>query len=145
MTDIILKGINQIKKLDSYSENRTSIICFITNNRNKIISTGFNSYNKTHPFQAKLSSKAFKKGVVENDEQIFLHAEIAALIKCRQKPHSMYIIRIDRNGELANCKPCPICQIAIHNAGIKTKNVYYTDRGLNEFKNLYKTLHTASN
>jgi deoxycytidylate deaminase len=84
----------------------------ITDRRGRIISVGWNK-RKTHPLQAKHAQ-------AHNEEQIFLHAEIAALVKCRQTPHTIYVGRITRKGSAVLARPCPICMDAIIEAGIKT-------------------------
>jgi tRNA(Arg) A34 adenosine deaminase TadA len=55
------------------------------------------------------------------------HAEIHALV--RSKGYDLtnceiFVARFDRNGNLAMCRPCPACQGALQDAGIK--NVTYT-------------------
>lgn len=76
--------------------------------KNRIVSIGRNLSNKTHPIQAKYANQA------NLHKKQFLHAEIAVLIKARQKIDTMYVFRIGKNGTLLNSKPCPICQLAIN-------------------------------
>ena len=57
------------------------------------------------------------------------HAEMDVLCKARAcgrsaKGMDMYVARLDRNGMPAMCKPCPACELAIREAGIK--RVFYT-------------------
>jgi len=85
----------------------------IYNKRGHIISVGVNSYTKTHPKQAKFAKLA------DNPLAVFLHAEIAALVKCRQKPHRISVIRYMKDGTTGNAEPCAICKLAIKEAGIK--------------------------
>ncbi|MDB4378661.1 hypothetical protein N9Z41_02705 [bacterium] len=84
--------------------------------RGRPLSTGQNSYKKTHPLQAK-----FAKLYGRSDEQIFLHAEIAALVKLKDwsKAYRIKVERYDFNGRPVNAKPCKICQAALDEAGIK--------------------------
>jgi len=96
---------------------RQRIGCVITNKHGRIISKGHNMM-KTHPMQKRYAVKA------GNEEAIYLHAEISALVKCREDPHTIYISRRMRNGSTGLAKPCPICQMAIEEAGIK--NIVYT-------------------
>jgi len=87
----------------------------IYNKRGHVIAVGENSYSKTHPYQIHLSRKH------GNGEQIYLHAEIAALIKLKDKDKA-YKIKVERygkQGEPLIAKPCPICSAAIAEAGIK--------------------------
>lgn len=56
---------------------------------------------------------------VGQHKKIYLHAEIAALVKCRGIPYKIVIERFGSNGEPRNASPCPICSLAIKEAGIK--------------------------
>jgi tRNA(Arg) A34 adenosine deaminase TadA len=99
--------------------------------RNRIISIGMNSM-KSHPLQAKYS---------KNEHAIFLHSEIAAiknalrelevddLTKC-----DIYITRVKKEKPFSKkfvwglAKPCPGCQRAIAEFGIK-RVIYTCDGG----------------
>lgn len=93
------------------------LACVITDKQGKLISVGWNS-SKTHPTQAKYAAKT------GHHTKIFLHAEIAALVKAKGRGSRMYIVRVTKNGNLGNSRPCSVCQLAIREAGIK--NVWYT-------------------
>lgn len=87
--------------------------------RGKLISTATNQYDKSHPLQSELADR------VGLPEKIFLHAEISAIIKARKKTiHKISIARFGADGSTRLAKPCPICQLAIKQAGIKV--VEYT-------------------
>lgn len=92
---------------------RQHIEATIYNAKGHIIAKAVNSYTKTHPKQAKFAKLA------NNPEAVYLHAEIAALVKCRQKPHRISVVRYMRDGTTANAEPCAICKLAIKEAGIK--------------------------
>lgn len=99
------------------------IKAIIYDKRKRIISIGENSYIKTHPYMAKLSKK-------HNDpEKIYIHAEIAAIIKCKdlKKAHTITVIRVNSLGQLRLAKPCPMCMEAIEIAGIKNINYSVND------------------
>lgn len=87
--------------------------------RGRIIAIGKNSYQKTHPLQSKY---AIKSGL---PEKIYLHAEIAAIIKSKE-PSKIFQIHVERyiDGNPALAKPCPVCQTALDDMGIS--NVTYT-------------------
>lgn len=87
----------------------------IYDRKGKILSIGQNSYYKTHPYQARLAKSC------NLDHKIYLHAEIAAIIRCEDitKAHRMFISRIDQSGQSRLAKPCPICVKAIEAVGIK--------------------------
>jgi len=91
------------------------IAAFIYDKRGRVISIGQNSYIKTHPLQARHANK------VGEEHKIFLHAEIAAISKCKDltKAHRLVIIRYDRHGNPAMAKPCKVCQSAIAATSIK--------------------------
>ena len=99
-------------------------------NKNKVITQGVNQDTKSHPFQAKLAD------MVGLSEKIYLHAEISALVKCKSEADTIVVARLGgHNGdELRNAKPCPICSLALEQAGIE--HIYYTtDEGfLYEYK-----------
>lgn len=73
-----------------------------------------NSYTQTHPLQAKYARE------VNQPEKIYLHAEIACLLRAGTKPiHKLVIERYWKDGSPALAKPCPICKKAIEDWGIK--------------------------
>ena len=87
---------------------------------NRVLAVGTNSYTKTHPVQAKYAQRA---GLPDKQ---FLHAEVQAIIKAlkKGKPHSIHIERYNKNGAPLLAKPCPVCSLAIKEAGIR--KVFYT-------------------
>lgn len=94
---------------------RQEITAIIYDKKGHILSIGKNSYVKTHPKQAMYANK------VGLPHKHFLHAELDAIIKCRNlsKAKKIFIARVKRDGEYGNAEPCPICQEAIRDAGIK--------------------------
>ena len=83
------------------------------NKRGRLISVGTNSYRKTHPVQQHFASQ------VGLPEKIYMHAEIAALLKAGQKKvHKIVVERFDVNGNPALAEPCPICKAAIKAWGV---------------------------
>lgn len=92
---------------------RHFITATIYDKKGRILSVGHNSYKKSHPEQAKYAAR------VGQPERLYLHAEISALVKCRGTPHKIRVERIDKKGEFKLAKPCPICELAIKEAGIK--------------------------
>lgn len=104
---------------------RTRIRATIYNKRGRVISVGYNSYVKTHPLVKRLSEK------VNINNKEYLHAEIAALIRCKSNPYKMLVERKGRDGRYRLAKPCPICMLAIKLAKVKILE-YTTDTGVNE-------------
>jgi tRNA(Arg) A34 adenosine deaminase TadA len=90
-----------------------NLTAIITDKRGNILSIGKNSYIKTHPMQAKFAKKNGKEGA------IYLHAEIAAIVKCKdiKNAHKITVMRIE-NGIEKIAKPCNICMAAITSVGI---------------------------
>lgn len=91
-----------------------NLTAIIYDKKGRVLSIGKNSYVKTHPLQKKHAKK------VGLEEKEFLHAEVAAIIKCQNldKAHRIKIFRFNLKGEPVLAKPCPICQSAIKAAGI---------------------------
>lgn len=92
-----------------------SLTAEIYDKRGRLISSAKNNYSKTHPLQAKYASK------VGINEAIYLHAEILAIVRCKDmnRAHKIVVKRFDKHGNPAIAKPCPICQAAIKDSGIK--------------------------
>ena len=92
---------------------RMHIVATVYNKKGHIIAQARNSYTKTHPKQAKFTALA------GNPKAIYLHSEIAALVKCREKPYKISIVRYLKDGTTGNAKPCAICELAIKESGVK--------------------------
>jgi len=105
-------------KLAREMNQKFNVVCIIVDKKYHIISIGTNSFTKSHTKQAYYASR------IGNKVKIYLHAEIDSLIRCQGEPYAMYIARVKKDGSPALAKPCPICQGAIRDAGIK--KVYYT-------------------
>lgn len=92
--------------------------------KNKVIVTATNLEKKTHPIQAFLAEK------VGLDEKIYLHAEVNALIKSKEKADTIVVARIGGHGhdELRMSKPCPICQMALEMNNVN-RVIYSTNEG----------------
>jgi tRNA(Arg) A34 adenosine deaminase TadA len=97
-------------------------------NKSKVIVTATNLENKSHPLQA---SFAIRAGL---PEKIYLHAEIAALIKCKDDVDTIVVARVNNQNKLRMAKPCPICSLALAESGITSVH-YTTNQGfLYEYK-----------
>lgn len=94
-------------------KNRHTIKATCYDRRGHILSVGYNNYNKSHPVQAYFAEK------VGHQHRIFLHAEIAAILKARDKKIFKIVIeRYNREGKPLLAAPCPVCQEAIKAFGI---------------------------
>ena len=97
------------------TKQQQTITAVIYDRRGHVLSIGQNSYVKTHPLQAKHANK------VGLPEKTFLHAEVHAIVRCRDlsKAHKIVVTRFNRKGEAVNARPCPVCMSAIKAAGIR--------------------------
>lgn len=97
------------------SRKKYSLTATIYDKRGRVLSTGRNSYWKTHPLQGEMSK------LYGNGDQIFLHAEIHALVKLKDwsKAHKIKVERYEEDGTPALAKPCEVCAGALRKAGIE--------------------------
>lgn len=84
--------------------------------KGRVLSEASNNYLKSHPFQHECAVKVGK------EKATTLHAEIAAIVKCRRdkKIHKIVIARVGLSGDTLPSHPCVICMGAIKMAGIKS-------------------------
>lgn len=89
--------------------------------KKKMLSLGMNK-TKTHPLAFRLSGSQTKR---------YLHAEQDCLkgINMDLSRMTLYVARMDRNGELANSKPCKFCSAYIKELGVG-RVVYTIDGGV---------------
>lgn len=94
---------------------KQTLSAVIYDKRGRILSVGYNSYIKTHPLQAEHAKR------VGLDDKVFLHAEVHAIVKCRDldRAHKIFISRWNKKGKPLYAKPCPVCESAIKAAGIE--------------------------
>ncbi|BCG50039.1 dCMP deaminase [Ralstonia phage RP13] len=85
----------------------------VTTYKSRIIAVGHNAPHKSHPKQAMYSRKS-----IGSEHKIFLHAELAALVKSRSKIDTIWVVRINPSGQIIKSDPCPICQMAIAEADV---------------------------
>lgn len=79
-----------------------------------MLSSGQNSYVKTHPLQARIAAE------VGEPHKVFLHAEVAALLKCDwKKAHRILVTRYGKGGRPLLAKPCKVCHQIIGMTNIK--------------------------
>lgn len=92
---------------------KPSITAICYDKRGRILSIGKNSYVKTHPLQAKYAK------ITGETQKIYLHAEIAAIVRCRDpsKVEKIRVIRLNKYGQPMNARPCKICEQAIKELG----------------------------
>lgn len=83
-----------------------SIVAFTTKG-NRVCGTGFNSYRKTHPTQAKFAR------IANQPKREYLHAEISALLRSPNDVDTLYVVRFNKQGDPVCARPCPVCRAAI--------------------------------
>jgi len=92
---------------------RFFILAKCYNKRGQLLSVGFNSYAKSHPIQKHFAD------LVGMPEKEYLHAEIAAIIRAKdRKIYRITIERYDAQGNPVSAAPCPICLQAIQTYNI---------------------------
>lgn len=93
-----------------------SVTAIIYDKRGRILSIGQNSYVRTHPLQVKYAKK------VGRPDNIYIHAEIHAITKCKnlKAANTIKVFRYNKAGKPVLAKPCDICQSAIGQTPIKT-------------------------
>lgn len=92
------------------AKKRYTIIATCYDSKGKFLSRAKNSYTKSHPLQAHFAS------LVGEPKRIFLHAEIAALLKAgTEKVHTLELWSPDA----PSVHPCKICSKAITAFGVK--------------------------
>lgn len=102
-----------------FESGRKRLYAVITDKRGRIISEAANSYDCSHPKQARLAKRA---GL---GDKVFLHAEMCAIIRSRGKGVNLYVARVDSKGNPVLAEPCKICYLGIEEHG-SIKSVEFT-------------------
>jgi tRNA(Arg) A34 adenosine deaminase TadA len=98
---------------------RHTVTARVYSRKGTLISTATNSYTKTHPLMLYFGKR------VGINYKVFLHAELAALLKCgTTTPYKLVVERFTKDGRPALAKPCSICEQAIKAWGVR--RVEYT-------------------
>lgn len=94
---------------------RHELTAVIYDRKGNVLSVGKNSYIKTHPLQA-IHAK-----LTGNDNKIYLHAEIHAIVKLKDltNAYKIFVSRWDKKGTPRIANPCPVCLSAIRATGIE--------------------------
>ena len=100
------------------SQQRLAAIC--VDKKGKVLGRGVNSYTRTHPLQKHFAILA---GMPE--EKMFIHAELSAILRCRDKEiNTIYVARALKDGNISLAKPCAACVQALKAFGVE--KVVYT-------------------
>lgn len=96
--------------------------------KGRVIASGINEYNRSHPLQKYFSIKAG-----QSEQKCWKHAELSAILNSKGKDiHSIFVQRFAADGSFALAKPCPSCQEAIKAFGIKSVS-YTTPEGIKHY------------
>lgn len=108
---------------------RYTLVATCFDRKGKVIGTGTNEYNRSHPLMQEFALKAG-----ESEEKIYRHAELnAVLASGRKEIDSILVQRFHLNGDMANAMPCPTCQKMLKAFGIRV--VKYTHpEGIKEYE-----------
>lgn len=110
------------------SKKRYCITATAFDKRGRPLSMATNSYQKSNPAQKHYSILA---GMSE--QRIYLHSEIACLLKAKgAKVHTLKIERYDNDRKPKLSWPCPSCQLFIKEYGVK-KVIFTTEEGFKEW------------
>jgi len=121
MEEIREDYIDKVVDAAKHSESKFRHAAICLNSSGHIVATATNS-RKTHPQQAEYAKR------VGRPQKVSLHAELAALIKAREDVETVVVCRLNKRGELRLSKPCPVCRLALDEAGVD--EVWFsTDRG----------------
>lgn len=113
ITDKNKRFVDLACKIAEKSTSKFRLGCVIVK-KNRIVSVGFNSMEKTHPLSATFGN--------------YLHSEIRALISTPKedlRDSTAYVMRIKKDGSLGSSKPCSVCYEALKLANVK--RIYYID------------------
>lgn len=88
---------------------RQDLTALIYDKRGRVLSIGKNSYVKTNTHMAEHAR------LVGQPEKIYLHAEVAAILKCKDLSRAwrIKVFRFFKDGTEANAAPCAVCRSAI--------------------------------
>lgn len=105
------------EKISLQCRDRYRVVAIVYD-KNKVISTGVNTSNRSYPFLKRYFIYAT------------IHAEIAALIPIIHFDNfeglDIFVYCANSHKKLRNSKPCPMCVEALYDSN-KFKNAYWTD------------------
>lgn len=108
---------------------RYTLVATCFDRRGRIVGTGTNEYDRSHPLMQEFAVKAG-----ESEEKIYRHAEFNAVLDAGRKDvDSILVQRFHRNGDMANAMPCKTCQQMLKSFGVRL--VRYThETGIKEYE-----------
>lgn len=120
MTSSIERKLQTLRKQSNHIQHKLSALILY---KGRPVSFGVNDQVKTHPEIKKYSQVKT------------MHAEMAAIFRMKDKEIlkdcEVIVYREDRAGNMANSRPCEVCQAMFRDYGIK-KVTYTTSSGWKE-------------
>lgn len=101
------------RKLAESANGKNRVVALCLDKRGRIVSSGVNSYTKSHPRQAAMARMEGQDG------KIYLHAEVRAILRAGSTPYKIFVARFNKTGNARLAAPCAICRRMIQEAGIK--------------------------
>lgn len=112
------------------SRRRYEITATCFDKRGRVLATGVNNYQKSHPLM-----KHFAVLAGESPAKHYQHAEFVACLAARGKDiDSILVQRYDADGKTKLAKPCPTCQGMLRAFGVKVVK-FTTEKGIGEYQN----------
>lgn len=104
---------------------RYEIIATAFDKKGRVLGTGVNDYNRSHPL---MKHFAIQAGEPEQKDKI--HAELSAILASgRKNIHSVFVQRFHNDGSMATAKPCMTCQAMLRGFGVKIVR-YTSEEGI---------------
>lgn len=108
--------LNQVIAVTKASNAPKKMGAILLDKRNKLISSGINSYENTHTQQfyaAVMAANKYKDKSLR--KKCYIHCELAAILKARKPANKIIICRVGGHGgnELRESFPCRICYLFI--------------------------------
>lgn len=104
-------------KNHEFDSKMTFTHCAIVARGSKILGIGYNRYGWSSKQKGKYCARK------QNSAMCSVHAEVDALLKVASrediKGSTVYVVRINRQNELAMSKPCPMCSQILQEHGVK--------------------------
>jgi deoxycytidylate deaminase len=121
--------LNQAIAVAMASDAPKKMGAILLDKRNRIISSGVNSYVTTHTQQfyaAVVASNRYKNPSLKM--KCFLHCEISCILKAKKPGHKLVVCRVGGHGgfELRNSFCCPICYLYITTNCPSIKEIHWS-------------------
>lgn len=118
-----------VNKESKLTRKRYEIVATCFDRKGKVLGTGVNDYNRSHPLMKHFAVKAG-----ESEQKDKLHAELAAVLASgRKNVHSILVQRFHNDGSMAVAAPCPTCQAMLKGFGVKIVR-YTSEEGIKEYE-----------